>query len=141
MYLNKFNVKFLKKHRVGRGIGSGWGKTCGRGHKGQKARSGGSVAAGFEGGQTPINIRLPKFGFNSKKNKFLYQLTSSVLNKITYDNVDLNLLKKLGYVCKKAKSVKIIYSEEISRRLNLYNICVTNKVRKNIEKLGGKIYI
>ncbi len=141
MYLNKFNVRFLKKRRVGRGIGSGLGKTCGRGHKGQKARSGGSVSAGFEGGQTPLNIRLPKFGFNSKKNKFLYRLTSSVLNKIEYDNINLDLLKKLGYVKKKTKKVKIVYSEEISKCLNLYNIRVTSKVKESIEKLKGKIYI
>lgn len=140
MYLNTFKLKFRKKHRVGRGIGSGSGKTCGKGHKGQRARAGCSIPAHFEGGQTPMSIRLPKFGFNSNTNKLMFQLSSSVLNKIPALDIDINLLKKLKFVSKKIKTVKIIFSENINKKINLYGIGVTKKVRKNIEDCNGKIF-
>lgn len=139
MYLNTFSLKFRKKHRVGRGIGSGFGKTCGKGHKGQRARAGCSIPAHFEGGQTPMSIRLPKFGFNSRCNRFKLQLSSGILNKINNIDIDIDLLKKLGFVNKKIKKVKIIYSENINKKINLHGISVTEKVRKNIEKFDGKI--
>jgi large subunit ribosomal protein L15 len=141
MYLNNFGVSFLKRKRVGRGIGSGLGKTCGKGHKGQKARSGCSISIGFEGGQTPLSVRLPKFGFNSKKKRFFCQLNSDFLNKISFDDIDLNLLKNHGYVKEHIKRVKIIYSKDINRCLRLYGIYVSSRVRKNIEDFGGRVII
>lgn len=107
--LNNFDVSFSKKTRVGRGIGSGLGKTCGKGHKGQKARSGYVVKQCFEGGQTPLNIRLPKFGFKSIFSKYKTEIASHLLNKFDDNYIDLVLLKQKKIINKKIKYVKIIY--------------------------------
>ena len=139
MYLNTFKFKFLKKNRVGRGIGSGLGKTCGKGHKGQKARSGVSIPAGFEGGQTPLNIRLPKFGFTSFKKKISCHLKSNILNNLKINDINLEILKEFGLINKNIKYVKIIYSGEINKCINLHGIHATKKVIDNIKKLGGKV--
>ena len=106
-------AKFTKK-RVGRGIGSGLGKTCGRGHKGQKSRSGGKVGIYFEGGQMPLQRRLPKFGFKSRVSQFTDQITLSELNSLNDDTVTLESLKKNGLVKKHMKFVKVILSEDLA---------------------------
>ncbi len=94
MYLNTIGVKFTKKKRVGRGIGSGLGKTCGKGHKGQKVRSGYSMRNCFEGGQTPLHIRLPKFGFRSLIKKYKSEVSSHLLNSFKDTYISLSFLKK-----------------------------------------------
>jgi len=133
MYLNNFKIKLKKKVRVGRGIGSGLGKTCGKGHKGQRARSGYSLRRCFEGGQTPLNIRLPKFGFNSRKNMFNTYMPSSILNKFKEKEINISLLKTKGLIKKYIKSVKIVYTEDINRPIKLYGIKVTKKIKANIQ--------
>ena len=141
MYLNKFNVKFLKSSRVGRGIGSGLGKTCGRGHKGQKARSGSSRRVCFEGGQTPLHIRLPKFGFKSVLKKRRCELLSHVLNSFKDVSISLSLLKKKKIISKNIKFVKIIYSSDLNRAviLNSSFISISKKVEVSIKNCGGNI--
>ncbi|MDP2763070.1 MAG: 50S ribosomal protein L15 [Enterobacteriaceae bacterium] len=139
MYLNKFKVRLKKRIRVGRGIGSGLGKTCGKGHKGHKARSGYSAKSCFEGGQTPLDMRLPKFGFFSRKSRFSGEIQSAVLNKFSDVDIDLNFLKKYKLVNNNVKIVKVVYSGDINRAINLNGLKVTNKVRVNIELLGGTV--
>lgn len=125
--------------RVGRGIGSGLGKTCGRGHKGQKSRAGGYHKIGFEGGQMPLQRRLPKRGFNSLAAKSSTQITLSELNSISVDTVDLVVLKKNGLVSESVKSVKVISSGYIKKSIVLKGIQVTRGAKKEIEAVGGKI--
>ncbi|CAL4043686.1 50S ribosomal protein L15 [Buchnera aphidicola (Tetraneura ulmi)] len=142
MYLNSLSSKFRnnkKKKRLGRGIGSGFGKTSGRGHKGQKSRSGGNIRRGFEGGQTPLYRRIPKFGFISRKKKLSSEVLLSELDKINCKEIDLRKLKKLNIVKKNIKRVKVIFSGKIKSPKILRNIEVTKKVRKFIESIGGKI--
>jgi len=139
--LNSFNVSFTKRFRVGRGIGSGLGKTCGKGHKGQKARSGYSRKTCFEGGQTPLNIRLPKFGFNSLSVKYRSEISSETLNCFDDSHIDLHLLKKKKIINNKIKYVKIIYSSSINRIITIDSsfISLSKTVVLDIEKTGGKI--
>jgi large subunit ribosomal protein L15 len=125
--------------RVGRGIGSGLGKTGGRGHKGQKSRSGGFHKRGFEGGQMPLQRRLPKVGFNSRKALTSAEVRLDTLAKIEADVVDLLALKAAGAVAENTKSVKVINSGEISTAVNLKGIAVTAGAKKAIEAAGGKI--
>lgn len=125
--------------RVGRGIGSGLGKTGGRGHKGQKSRSGGFHKRGFEGGQMPLQRRLPKVGFNSRKALTSAEVRLDTLAKIEADVVDLLALKAAGAVAENTKSVKVINSGEISTAINLKGIAVTAGAKKAIEAAGGKI--
>jgi large subunit ribosomal protein L15 len=125
--------------RVGRGIGSGLGKTGGRGHKGQKSRSGGFHKRGFEGGQMPLQRRLPKVGFNSRKALTSAEVRLDTLAKIEADVVDLLALKAAGAVAENTKSVKVINSGEISIAVNLKGIAVTAGAKKAIEAAGGKI--
>lgn len=125
--------------RVGRGIGSGLGKTGGRGHKGQKSRSGGFHKRGFEGGQMPLQRRLPKVGFNSRKALISAEVRLDTLAKIEADVVDLLALKAAGAVAENTKSVKVINSGEISTAINLKGIAVTAGAKKAIEAAGGKI--
>lgn len=127
------------KKRLGRGIGSGLGKTGGRGHKGQKSRSGGSVRPGFEGGQMPLQQRLPKFGFTSRKSFVTDEVTLSEIAKITGDVVDLQALKDAGLVKKNIAFVKVIQSGEISIAVTVKGIKVTKGARQAIESAGGKI--
>lgn len=128
-----------KGKRVGRGMGSGMGKTCGRGHKGQKSRSGGSVKPGFEGGQMPLQIRLPKFGFNSRKAAITAEIRLHELEKIDADVIDLEALKKADIVQQGIRRAKVMASGTITKKVNLKGIGVTSGARKAIESAGGSI--
>lgn len=125
--------------RVGRGIGSGLGKTGGRGHKGQKSRSGGSVKPGFEGGQMPIQRRLPKFGFTSRKSFVTDQVTLSEIAKVDGDVVSLETLKAAGLVKKEMQFVKVILSGSIERAVTVSGLKVTKGALEAINAAGGKV--
>lgn len=125
--------------RVGRGIGSGLGKTCGRGHKGQKSRSGGKVKPGFEGGQMPLQKRLPKFGFSSRVGMSTAQVRTAELNKVEADVIDLEALEKADIIDRNVKRVKVMLSGDITRALTLKGIRVTKGARAAIEAAGGKV--
>lgn len=125
--------------RVGRGIGSGFGKTAGRGHKGQKSRSGGSVKPGFEGGQMPIQRRLPKFGFTSRKSLVSDQVTLSEIGKVEGDVVSLETLKAAGLIKKEMLHVKVMKSGEISRAVTINGIKVSKGALEAIQAAGGKV--
>jgi large subunit ribosomal protein L15 len=125
--------------RVGRGIGSGLGKTGGRGHKGQKSRSGGFHKRGFEGGQMPLQRRLPKVGFNSRKSLTTAEVRLDTLTNIESDVIDLLALKAAGAVAENTLRVKVINSGEISSAVNLKGIAVTAGAKKAIEAAGGKV--
>ena len=127
------------KRRVGRGIGSGLGKTAGRGHKGQKSRSGGYHKVGFEGGQMPLQRRLPKRGFKSHLLKFNAEVSLSELDKLGLAEVDLAALKQAGLVGSIAKVVKIIKSGEITKAVKLNGIGATAGAKAAIEAAGGSI--
>ncbi|RUO23062.1 50S ribosomal protein L15 [Aliidiomarina minuta] len=127
------------KKRVGRGIGSGLGKTGGRGHKGQKSRSGGSVKPGFEGGQMPLQRRLPKFGFTSRKGIVTAEVTLAELAKVDGDTASVAILKEAGLIKKNIQFVKVIKSGEVSRAITVQGVKVTKGAREAIEAAGGKI--
>jgi large subunit ribosomal protein L15 len=127
------------KRRVGRGIGSGLGKTAGRGHKGQKSRSGGYHKVGFEGGQMPLQRRLPKRGFKSHLLKYNAEITLSALQQLGADSVDLLTLKQAGLVGELAKVVKVIKSGEIKKAVKLNGIGATAGAKAAIEAAGGSI--
>ena len=130
--------KALRK-RVGRGIGSGIGKTAGRGHKGQKSRAGGKVPAGFEGGQMPLQMRLPKFGFNSARGRVTAEVRLSELNILESGTIDIESLKAANLVNKRMKRVRIIASGVVTKALVVRGLGVTAGARVAIEKAGGKI--
>ncbi|NVK24542.1 MAG: 50S ribosomal protein L15 [Gammaproteobacteria bacterium] len=125
--------------RVGRGIGSGLGKTGGRGHKGQKSRSGGSVRPGFEGGQMPLQRRLPKFGFTSRKSLVTDEVTLSEIAKVEGEVVSLETLKAAGLVKKDMLFVKVVKSGEISRAVTVAGLKVTKGAQEAIVAAGGKV--
>ncbi|MGL9760460.1 MAG: 50S ribosomal protein L15 [Symbiopectobacterium sp.] len=125
--------------RLGRGIGSGLGKTGGRGHKGQKSRSSGGVRRGFEGGQTPLYRRLPKFGFTSRKAIITAEICLSDLARVDGDVVDLNTLKAANVISVQIEFVKVILSGEVSRPVTIRSLRVTKGARAAIEAAGGKI--
>jgi large subunit ribosomal protein L15 len=127
------------KRRVGRGIGSGLGKTAGRGHKGQKSRSGGYHKVGFEGGQMPMHRRLPKRGFKSHLLKFNAEVTLSALELLGADSVDILTLKQAGLVGELAKVVKVIKSGEIKKAVKLNGIGATAGAKAAIEAAGGSV--
>jgi large subunit ribosomal protein L15 len=127
------------KKRVGRGIGSGLGKTAGRGHKGQKSRSGGGVRPGFEGGQMPLKQRLPKFGFTSRKSLVHAEVRLHELNNIQGDVVDIHALKDANLITRNIETVKIMLSGEITKPVTVRGIGVTKGARAAIEAAGGKI--
>jgi large subunit ribosomal protein L15 len=127
------------RKRVGRGIGSGLGKTCGRGHKGQKSRSGGFHKVGFEGGQMPLQRRLPKVGFVSRVSLTTAQVRLGELAKVEGDTIDLDSLKKAGLVAKSMKRAKIFASGEIGRAVNVKGIPVTKGAKAAIEAAGGSV--
>ena len=127
------------KRRVGRGNGSGLGKTAGRGHKGQKSRAGGYHKVGFEGGQMPMQRRLPKRGFKSHNLKFNGQITLSDLERLGQDEVDLVMLKAAGLVGQIVKNVKVIKSGELARRVSLKGIGATAGAKAVIEAAGGAL--
>ena len=127
------------KIRVGRGIGSGLGKTSGRGHKGQKARSGGGVRRGFEGGQTPLYRRLPKRGFNNAEfAKDYVEVTLTMLNKATTDTVDAESLIKDGIISKEKDGIVIIATGKLDKKLTVKAKRFTKNAKEQIEALGGK---
>lgn len=129
------------RHRVGRGIGSGWGKTAGRGHKGQKARAGGFHKVGFEGGQMPLHRRLPKRGFTSRSRRFVEVVRLNDLQKLAVDEVDLMVLKQAGIVSALALDARVIKSGELSRKVALRGIGVTKGARAAIEAAGGSVAV
>jgi large subunit ribosomal protein L15 len=127
------------KRRVGRGIGSGLGKTAGRGHKGQKSRAGGYHKVGFEGGQMPLQRRLPKRGFKSASLKFNAEVTLADLQKLAVDEVDLLTLKQAGLVGELAKVVKVIKTGELTKKVALKGIGATAGAKAAIEAAGGSL--
>jgi large subunit ribosomal protein L15 len=128
-----------KPKRVGRGIGSGLGKTAGRGHKGQKSRAGGFHKVGFEGGQMPIQRRLPKFGFRSHIAKITDEIRLDELNKLEAELIDINTLKQANFISKSTKYVKIFASGKITKAVTIKGLRVTKGARAAIEAAGGKI--
>ena len=129
------------RHRVGRGVGSGWGKTAGRGHKGQKARSGGFHKVGFEGGQMPLHRRLPKRGFKSLTRLDVAEVRTSELAGMQAAEIDLAALKAEGIVPRFALGAKVIASGKLERKLALKEIQVTKGARSMIEAAGGTIQL
>ena len=127
------------KRRVGRGIGSGLGKTAGRGHKGQKSRSGGYHKVGFEGGQMPLQRRLPKRGFKSQLLKFNAEVTLTALEKLGLPEVDLLTLKQAGLVGELAKVVKVVKTGALSKAVKLTGIGATAGAKAAIEAAGGSL--
>ena len=128
-----------EKHRPGRGIGSGLGKTGGRGHKGQTSRSGGTIAPGFEGGQQPLHRRLPKFGFVSLKAMDRAEVRTSELAKVQGDIVTLQALKDANVINHNVQRVKVMLSGAVARALTLQGIAVTKGAREAIIAAGGKV--
>ncbi len=128
-----------KRVRVGRGIGCTLGKTCGRGHKGQKARSGGFHKVGFEGGQMPLQRRLPKVGFKSLKSKYTAEVRLSEINNLSELQIDLKTLIQANIVPVFTKTVKIIQSGLINKSVVIRGLKVTSGARNSIEAAGGKI--
>jgi large subunit ribosomal protein L15 len=142
MYLNTIQASYgarKKAKRVGRGIGSTDGKTCGRGHKGQKARSGGFHKVGFEGGQMPLQRRLPKVGFTSRMKKFTAEIRLHELDGLGADVIDLQVLINNNLVPTFTKKVNLIKSGSISKPVSLKGISVTAGAREIIEAAGGKV--
>lgn len=127
------------RKRVGRGIGSGLGKTAGRGHKGQKSRTGGTVRAGFEGGQQPIQMRLPKFGFNSAMARVTAEVRLSELDKVEADVIDLQALKDADIIPNRMSRARVMLSGSVTKAVTIKGIGVTAGARAAIEAAGGKI--
>lgn len=142
MELNSIKPQEGAKHakrRVGRGIGSGLGKTAGRGHKGQKSRSGGYHKVGFEGGQMPLQRRLPKRGFKSAQLQFNAEVTLADISALNVAEVDILVLKQAGLVAHLTKRVKVIKTGEITRAVTLKNIGATAGAKASIEAAGGTL--
>ena len=138
MKLNMLSAKWSKsKKRVGRGIGSSKGKTSGRGHKGQKSRSGGSIRPGFEGGQMPLQMRLPKFGFSSRVNNNFKEVNIKNINGM--DVINLKTLKENKIISKAVKKVKIFGNSAIESKVTVEGLAVSKGAKEAIEKAGGKI--
>jgi large subunit ribosomal protein L15 len=127
------------KRRVGRGIGSGLGKTAGRGHKGQKSRAGGYHKVGFEGGQMPLQRRLPKRGFKSQSARFNAEVTLAALERLGAADVDMLTLKQAGLIGEMIKSVKVIKSGELTKAVKLNGIAATAGAKSAIEAAGGSV--
>lgn len=127
------------KKRLGRGIGSGLGKTSGRGHKGQRARAGGFHKLGFEGGQMPIQRRLPKFGFSSRKARVTTEIRLDILDKLASEIINLDALLKANIINGSIKDVKVIGSGKVSKSVRIEGLRVTEGARKAIESAGGSV--
>ncbi len=136
--LQRTNKNKVSK-RIGRGTGSGSGKTSGRGHKGQKARSGASIRPGFEGGQMPIQQRLPKFGFTSRQKQYRTHIKLRDIEKLDEDHITLDVLKKNKIISNKIKKVKIINGGELTKTVKIEGLSVSKSVEELINKLGGEI--
>lgn len=143
MYLNTLKpAKGSNKapKRVGRGIGSGTGKTCGRGHKGQKSRSGGGVRPGFEGGQMVLHMRLPKFGFSSRIGRFSTEVRLSEIDQSGLESITLATLIEAKIIPQRTKNAKIILSGKLSRKITVAGgVLATKGAKAAIEKAGGKV--
>jgi large subunit ribosomal protein L15 len=142
MHLNTLKPGAGSRHakkRVGRGIGSGLGKTCGRGHKGQKSRAGGFHKVGFEGGQMPLQRRLPKRGFVSLTHEFKAEVALSKLAKLPVDEIDLLVLKQAGLVPQLTKTAKVILSGKIDKAVKLKGVLASKGARAAIEAAGGSV--
>ena len=142
MFLNTLKPALGSKHakkRVGRGIGSGLGKTAGRGHKGQKSRSGGFHKVGFEGGQMPLQRRLPKRGFISLTKEDTAEVMLYALNKVPVDTIDLAVLKQAGVIPARSLMAKVVLSGKIERAVTLKGLKATKGALAAIEAAGGKI--
>lgn len=144
MYLNTLSpgegAKSSRK-RVGRGIGSGLGKTGGRGHKGQKSRSGGGVKPGFEGGQMPLQRRLPKFGFSSRIGRTTTEIRLHELAKVDSEIIDLVALKAADLIGDNMKRVRVILSGKIEKAVTIKGLAVTKGAKAAIEAAGGKVEV
>jgi len=127
------------RRRVGRGIGSGLGKTCGTGHKGQKSRSGGTVRPGFEGGQMPLQRRLPKFGFSSRVGRITAEIRTSELVAMSAEVIDLAALREAGLVTSVIRRVKVMLSGDVTKPLTVKGLRVSSGARAAIEAAGGKV--
>lgn len=125
--------------RVGRGIGSGLGKTAGRGHKGQKSRSGGRVRPGFEGGQMPLQKRLPKYGFTSRISRVTAEIRLAEMNKVEGDVVDIKSLREAGLINNSITRAKVFLSGELNKPVTVKGLRVTKGARAAIEAAGGKV--
>jgi large subunit ribosomal protein L15 len=144
MYLNTIQASIgarKKRKRVGRGIGCTLGKTCGRGHKGQKSRSGGFHKVGFEGGQMPLQRRLPKIGFKSQISKYSAEVRLGELNGLVADVIDLKVLIAANIVPSFTKKAKVIQSGVVNKAVNIKGIKVTPGARQSIEAAGGKVEV
>ena len=142
MFLNTLSPAAGSKHapkRVGRGMGSGLGKTGGRGHKGLKSRSGGSVKPGFEGGQMPLQKRLPKFGFTSRQAKYVAEVRLNELAAVNAEVVDLAALKSADILGHQIKTARVILSGSIGKAITVRGLKLTKGARAAIEAAGGKI--
>ena len=142
MNLNTLKPAFGEKSsrkRVGRGMGSGIGKTSGRGHKGQKSRSGGFTKIGFEGGQMPLQRRLPKVGFSSRVSIITSQVSLGELDKLTETDINIDVLKKHNLITKNILKVKVMLSGEIKRSINLVGIKATKGAKAAIEAAKGTV--
>ena len=126
-------------HRVGRGVGSGWGKTAGRGHKGQKSRAGGFHKVGFEGGQMPLHRRLPKCGFTSLTRRYIEVVRLNELQAMPVDEIDLAALKSANVVSILAQGARVILSGEITRAVTVRGLGVTKGAKAAIEAAGGSV--
>ena len=127
------------KKRVGRGIGSGWGKTCGTGHKGQKSRTGGTVRPGFEGGQMPLQMRLPKYGFSSRIGRKTAEVRTSELNQVDADVITVEALRKANLITANITRVIVMLSGDVTKAVTVDGLGVTKGARVAIEAAGGKI--
>jgi len=127
------------KRRVGRGPGSGWGKTAARGQKGQKARSGGGVRPGFEGGQQPLKQRVPKFGFRSRIGLVTAEVRLSEINSMDAETVDLEALQAANIISRNMKRARVILSGEIARAVTIKGLGITKGAKAAIEAAGGKV--
>ena len=142
MQLNKLSPasgSTKAKKRIGRGVASGWGKTCGSGHKGQKSRSGGNVKPGFEGGQMPLQMRLPKYGFTSRIGLVTSEVRTSELNKVEGGIISIESLKKSGVISSGTKRVKIMLSGTVEKKYTIRGLSVSKGAREAIENAGGEI--
>ena len=127
------------RERVGRGVGCGWGKTCGRGHKGQKSRSGGKVQVGFEGGQMPLQRRLPKVGFSSRVGRVSAELRLHELAAVDAKVIDVDALKAANLVTKNVLHVKVMLSGSLDKAVTLKGIKISKGAKAAIEAAGGKV--
>lgn len=142
MFLNSIKPQDGAKHakkRVGRGIGSGLGKTCGRGHKGQKSRAGGFHKVGFEGGQMPLQRRLPKRGFVSLMRDFKDEVTLGQIEKLGLDEVDMLTLRQAGLISQHAQLVKVVATGTLARKVTVKGIGATKSAQAAIEAAGGAV--